>query len=121
MKNLQALIDILNKEMIKKNSKEWLTIFDQKGLPCGPINSIEEMFEDSHTKHREMIIEVKNTKAGTFKSIGMPIKFSKSKIDKSKGAPIFGEHTIEVLIDYGFNKAEIDNLIKNKIIYYSSK
>ena len=49
------------------------------------------------------------------------IKFSKSKTDKSKGAPIFGEHTIEVLIDYGFNKAEIDNLIKNKIIYSSSK
>ena len=121
MKNLQELVEILNKEMIKKNSKEWLTIFDQKGLPCGPINTIEEMFADSHTKHREMIIEVKNTKAGTFKSIGMPIKFSKSKTDKSKGAPIFGEHTIEVLIDYGFNKAEIDNLIKNKIIYSSSK
>jgi len=34
MKNLQALVAILNKEMIKKNSKEWLTIFDQKGLPC---------------------------------------------------------------------------------------
>jgi crotonobetainyl-CoA:carnitine CoA-transferase CaiB-like acyl-CoA transferase len=79
------------------------------------------MFADSHTKHREMIIEVKNTKAGTFKSIGMPIKFSKSKPDKSKGAPIFGEPTIEVLIDYGFNKTEIDNLIKNKIIYSSSK
>ena len=121
MNNLKILIEILNKEMIKKTSKEWLMIFDQKGFPCGPINTIEEMFEDPHTKQREMIIAVKNTKAGVFKSIGMPIKFSKSKSDKSKGAPIFGEHTKEVLLDYGFSKAEIDNLIKNKIIYSSSK
>ncbi len=64
MKNLQALIEILNKEMVKKTSKEWLNIFDRKGLPCGPINTIEEMFEHSQTKHREMIIEVKNSKAG---------------------------------------------------------
>ena len=57
----------------------------------------------------------------SYKSVGMPIKFSKSKVEKSKGAPIFGEHTIEVLIDYGFSKAEINNLIKNKIIYSPSK
>ncbi|MFM7498123.1 MAG: CoA transferase, partial [Candidatus Fonsibacter sp.] len=121
MNNLKLLVEILNKEMIKKTSKEWLMIFDQKGLPCGPINTIEEMFEDSHTKHREMIVAANNTNAGIFKSIGMPIKFSKSKSNKSKAAPIFGEHTKEVLLDYGFSKSEIDNLIKNKIIYSSFK
>ena len=121
MKNLQSLIEILNKEMIKKSSREWLKIFNQKGLPSGPINTIEEMFEHSQTKHRKMIIEVKNFKAGIFKSIGMPIKFSKSKSDKSKDAPIFGEHTKEILLDYEFSNTEIDSLIKNKIIYSFSK
>lgn len=117
MRNLQPLIEILNKEIIKKPSNEWLKIFNKKGLPCGPINTIEEMFEHSQTKHRKMIIEVKNSKAGLFKSIGMPIKFSKSRSDKSKAAPIFGEHTKEILLDYEFSKTEIDNLIKKKIIY----
>ena len=117
MRNLQPLIEILNKEIIKKPSNEWLKIFNKKGLPCGPINTIEEMFEHSQTKHRKMIIEVKNSKAGLFKSIGMPIKFSKSRSDKSKAAPIFGEHTKEILLDYQFSKTEIDNLIKKKIIY----
>jgi crotonobetainyl-CoA:carnitine CoA-transferase CaiB-like acyl-CoA transferase len=121
MKNLQSLIEILNKEMIKKSSREWLKIFNQKGLPSGQINTIEEMFEHSQTKHRKMIIEVKNFKAGIFKSIGMPIKFSKSKSDKSKAAPIFGEHTKEILLDYEFSNTEIDSLIKNKIIYSFSK
>ena len=117
MRNLQSLIEILNKEIIKKPSNEWLKIFNKKGLPCGPINTIEEMFEHSQTKHRKMIIEVKNSKAGLFKSIGMPIKFSKSRSYKSKAAPIFGEHTKKILLDYEFNKTEIDNLIKKKIIY----
>lgn len=117
MKNLKSLIEILNKEIIKKPSNEWLKIFNKKGLPCGPINTIEEMFEHSQTKHRKMIIEVKNSKAGLFKSIGMPIKFSKSRSDKSKAAPIFGEHTKKILLDYEFTKTEIDNLIKKKIIY----
>ena len=105
--------------MVKKTSKEWLNIFDKKGLPCGPVNTIEEMFKDVHTKHREMIIEVKNSKAGNFKSIGMPIKFSKSKTNKSKPAPIFGEHSKDVLISFGFKKTEINNLIKKKIIFNS--
>jgi crotonobetainyl-CoA:carnitine CoA-transferase CaiB-like acyl-CoA transferase len=51
----------------------------------------------------------------------MPIKFSKSKSDKSKAAPIFGEHTKEILLDYEFSKTEIDSLIKKKIIYSFSK
>ena len=117
MRNLQSLIEILNKEIIKKPSNEWLKIFNKKSLPCGPINTIEEMFEHSQTKHRKMIIEVKNSKAGLFKSIGMPIKFSKSRSYKSKAAPIFGEHTKKILLDYEFSKTEIDNLIKKKIIY----
>ena len=117
MRNLQPLIEILNKEIIKKPSNEWLKIFNKKGLPCGPINTIEEMFKDSQTKHRKMIIEVKNSKAGIFKSVGMPIKFSKSRSDKSKAAPIFGEHTKKILLDYEITKTEIDNLIKKKIIY----
>ncbi len=86
-KNTTQLVDILNTELLKKTSDEWLKIFDNNGLPCGPINSITEMFEDPQTIHREMIIEVDNKKAGKSKAIGMPIKFSKSKTEKSKGAP----------------------------------
>ena len=66
--NIDQLVDILSSELIKKTADEWLKIFDNNGLPCGPINSITEMFEDPQTIHREMIIEVDNKKAG--KSIG---------------------------------------------------
>ena len=114
--NINELVDILNSELIKKTSDEWLKIFDNNGLPCGPINSITEMFEDPQTIHREMLIEVDNKKAGKSKAIGMPIKFSKSKTEKSKGAPNLGEHTREVMLNFGYKNEEIEDFYTRKVI-----
>ena len=114
--NINELVNILNSELIKKTSDEWLKIFDNNGLPCGPINSITEMFENPQTIHREMLIEVDNKKAGKSKAIGMPIKFSKSKTEKSKGAPNLGEHTREVMLNFGYKHEEIEDFYNRKVI-----
>ena len=114
--NLNELVEILNNEFIKKTSQEWLKIFDENGLPCGPINSITDMFKDPQTIEREMIIEVNNKKAGPSKAVGMPIKFSKSKTEKSKGAPDLGEHTREIMQNFGYKDEQIDNFYNKKII-----
>ena len=115
-KNTTQLVDILNTELLKKTSDEWLKIFDDNGLPCGPINSITEMFEDPQTIEREMIIEVDNKIAGKSKAIGMPIKFSKSKTEKSKGAPNLGEHTREIMLSFGYKHEEIEDFYNRKVI-----
>ena len=115
-KNTTQLVEILNTELLKKTSDEWLKIFDDNGLPCGPINSITEMFEDPQTIYREMIIEVENKKAGKSKAIGMPIKFSKSKTEKSKGAPNLGEHTREIMLSFGYKHEEIEDFYNRKVI-----
>ena len=114
--NIKQLVEILNSELVKKTSKEWLKIFDDNGLPCGPINSINEMFVDPQTIEREMIIDVDNKKAGKSKAIGMPIKFSKSKTEKSKSAPNLGEHTKEIMKIFDYNDKQIDDFYNRKII-----
>ena len=110
------MVEILKQELEKKTSAEWLRIFDEKGLPCGPINSVTEMFEDPQTIARKMIVDVKNKKAGSFRAIGMPIKFSDTKVDDTKESPLFGQHTMEVLLKYGFDEKEVKNLLEKKII-----
>ena len=115
-KNLTELVEILTTVLSKKTSLEWLKIFDDNGFPCGPINSITDMFEDPQTIDRQMILEVDNKKAGKSKAIGMPIKFSKSKTEKSKGAPNLGEHTKEIMIDFGYKEKEIEDFYSRKII-----
>ena len=107
MKNLDALAPILQEELLKKTSNEWIKIFDEKGLPCGPINSITEMHNDPHTLDRKMVIEVDNKKAGKSKAIGMPIKFSDTNANTEIGAPNFGQHTDEILIQFGYSTEQI--------------
>ena len=115
-KNLTELVEILTTVLSKKTSSEWLKIFDNNGFPCGPINSITDMFKDPQTIDRQMILEVDNKKAGKSKAIGMPIKFSKSKTEKSKGAPNLGEHTKEIMINFGYKEKEIEDFYSRKII-----
>jgi crotonobetainyl-CoA:carnitine CoA-transferase CaiB-like acyl-CoA transferase len=107
MKNLEALAPILQEELLKKTSNEWIKIFDEKGLPCGPINSITEMHNDPHTLDRKMVVEVDNKKAGKSKAIGMPIKFSDTNANTEIGAPNFGQHTDEILIQFGYSAEQI--------------
>ena len=73
------------------------------------------MFEDPQTIDRQMILEVDNKKAGKSKAIGMPIKFSKSKTEKSKGAPNLGEHTKEIMINF-CNKVKVILVFYSRII-----
>ena len=116
MQNVTELTELLKKELAKKTSAEWLKLFDEKGLPCGPINTVTEMFEDPQTKERKMIVDVKNKKAGSFKAIGMPIKFSETKVEDTKESPTFGQHTKQILLDHGFKSEEIDSLMRQGVV-----
>ena len=116
MQNVTELTELLKKELAKKTSAEWLKLFDEKGLPCGPINTVTEMLEDPQTIERKMIVDVKNTKAGSFKAIGMPIKFSETKVEDTKESPTFGQHTKQILLDHGFKSEEIDSLMKQGVV-----
>ena len=116
MKNVTELTELLKKELAKKTSAEWLKLFDEKGLPCGPINTVTEMFEDPQTIERKMIVDVKNEKAGSFKGIGMPIKFSETKVEDTKESPTFGQHTKQILLDHGFKSEEIDSLMRQGVV-----
>jgi len=113
---VKQLQELLKKELVKKTAEEWLKLFDEKGLPCGPINTVTEMFEDPQTIERKMIVDVKNTKAGSFKAIGMPIKFSETKVEDTKESPTFGQHTKQILLDHGFKSEEIDSLMKQGVV-----
>ena len=63
-----------------------------------------------------MIVDVKSTKAGSFKAIGMPVKFSDTKVEDTKESPTFGQHTKQILLDNGFTNDEIDALMQQGAI-----
>ena len=113
MNNLPALVALMNEKLAAKTVSEWLALLESAGVPCGPINSIAQVFADPHALARDMVVELEHPKAGRTRAIGLPIKLSASPGKVRRPAPLFGQHTREVLAEFEFSKKEIEDLIRS--------
>jgi crotonobetainyl-CoA:carnitine CoA-transferase CaiB-like acyl-CoA transferase len=110
MKNLDALTPLMNAKLGQKTVREWTALLEAEGVPCGPINSIGDMAADPQTLAREMVVELEHPRAGRTRALGLPIKFSATPGRVARPAPCYGEHTREVLGEFGFAAPEIEAL-----------
>jgi len=110
MRNLQALTGLMNDRLKTKSVREWIAALEAEGVPCGPINTIADMAGDPQTAARGMVVELQHPVAGATRALGLPIKLSASPGEVRRPAPLLGQHTREVLSEYGFSAAEIDAL-----------
>jgi crotonobetainyl-CoA:carnitine CoA-transferase CaiB-like acyl-CoA transferase len=113
MNNLPALVEALAPHMRKRTTAEWLDVLGAQGIPAGPVLSVTEMHEHPQTIARKMVPEVRHPVAGRVKTIGLPVKFSATPGEVTRAAPVFGQHTREVLAEAGYTASEIDALIKS--------
>ena len=111
MAHLEELVESLNKIFIEHSTEDWLQRLEAAGVPAGPVLNVNEMHEDPHALARDMIVEVDHSRLGPVKTLGLPVKFSKTPGKVAMGAPVYGQHTREVLAEYGYEEGEIDELI----------
>ena len=100
VENNGQLVEELGKFFIKRTTKELCEAFEAEGIPAGPVMNHVEVFNDPQTLHREMVVETQHSKLGKTKTIGVPVKLSKTPASIRKGAPLLGEHNQEVLLDW---------------------
>lgn len=114
MENLEALVEVLNVHIGKKTTEEWMKLFDAAGLPAGPVLDVAQMHNDPQVIAREMVVEVDHPTAGSVKTIGLPVKFSQTPGKVLHGAPLYGQHTREVLAELGLDADRISDLLETK-------
>lgn len=117
--NLPELIVLLNERLLKDTTENWLKRMEEAQLPAGPVNDILQMHQDPQALAREMIVEVEHPTAGTVKSIGHPVKFSETPASVDSAAPLLGQHSREVLTEYGYSASRIDTLINSGAVIAS--
>ena len=109
---LNAEIDAI---LGKKTSAEWIDILNTAGVPCGPINSIDAVFSDPQVKHLKIATDVKKGDK-TFQLVGQPVSLSRTPSSIVAPPPEQGEHTDEVLREFGFSVDEIAALHQAKTV-----
>jgi crotonobetainyl-CoA:carnitine CoA-transferase CaiB-like acyl-CoA transferase len=119
MAHLQELETELGKRFRIKPAKYWLSALEDKGVPCGPVHDMLQALADAQTLAREMVVEVEHSALGPVKTLGLPVKFSATPGKVRTGAPLYGEHTRQVLHECGFDDQQIDCFEKEGAIVTS--
>ncbi len=89
---------------------ECIRLMDEAGIPCGVINSIEDVMQDAHTRERGMILDIDHPVAGKVPGIALPLHFSGEVCGVRLAPPLLGEHTQEILEGLGYTPAQIRSL-----------
>jgi len=110
------LIGLLVETFAKWNRSDLLDAFEKVGVPSGPINSIPEAFEDPQLKHRRMLVEIDHPLAGKVKQVANPIRYADSALTYERRAPDLGEHTMEILREFGVDTAAIESLKQEGVV-----
>ncbi|MFL5254195.1 MAG: CaiB/BaiF CoA transferase family protein [Rhodopila sp.] len=84
----------------------WVETLNAAGVPCGPVNSIAEVFADPQIQAQQMVIDVDHPGHGLVRMLGFPIKLSETPCRVRRSAPELGEHSDAVLAELNYSEAE---------------
>ena len=115
MTHLYELNELLSKCFSTRSTSEWLVELEKAGVPAGPILSIKDMLSDPQAIAREMVTETVHPKHGKVKTIGCPVKFSDTPASVTRPAPLYGQHTREVLREFGLSETDVERLVKDGV------
>ncbi len=104
------LIATLEDTLSRHDTAHWLGVLDSAGVPNGPINDLRGVYDDPQVAARGMVEEMEHPVAGVTKHIGIPLKLSATPGSIRTPAPTLGQHTDDVLAEYGYSPGEVADL-----------
>ena len=117
VENRDQLIPALRPFLLSRSTAEWVEAFEAAAVPCGPINTIDQVFENPQVKARGLTMSLRQTGGGEVPSVANPIVFSETPNRYETASPLLGHHTQEVLADVlKIDQATLNALKANKTI-----
>jgi crotonobetainyl-CoA:carnitine CoA-transferase CaiB-like acyl-CoA transferase len=110
VRNGAALSPLLAERFRDFLKGELTAALDAAGVPCGPINTVPQVFEDPQVLHRRMLRRLPHPAAGTVPQVVSPMNFAEAPLAFDRAPPLLGQHTAEVLGEIGLGRAEIEAL-----------
>jgi len=112
-----ALIPLLNELTARRGTREWVAALEAVGVPCGPINTLDAVFDDPQIQARGMRIELPHPVAGTVPGVANPIRMSNSRVSYRSAPPELGAHTRQIMQEMlGMQPEEVTALSARGII-----
>lgn len=109
-KNRDALGDVINEALRGEPGRTWIDRFNVAGVPCGPINAIDEVFADPQVQHLGIAQPVTSPALGEIRLVAQPMTLSGTPSSLRSPPPENGEHTAEILSEFGYSGEQIEVL-----------
>tara|TARA_B100000902_G_scaffold352026_1_gene362404 strand:- start:501 stop:1001 length:501 start_codon:yes stop_codon:yes gene_type:complete len=108
--NKAELNDLIEKELLKDTGDSWVERFNAVGVPCGPVNTVAQTFSDPQVQHLGMATPVVHPTAGDISIIRNATNMEGVSSEIRMPSPLKGQHSKEVLLEFGFTEEEIEKL-----------
>jgi crotonobetainyl-CoA:carnitine CoA-transferase CaiB-like acyl-CoA transferase len=109
--NIGAVYELLTAAFATRTTAEWARLLNEADIPAAPLNTPEGLVEDAHMKAVDFFRLTDHPSEGTIRVMAIPQVWSESRPEIRRHAPRIGEHTAELLAEYGFKEGEIEDLI----------
>lgn len=109
----------LEQRLRTRSRMEWTALMVAKGIPAGPINTLEDVFQDPQVLANNLVQAAQHQRLGDIAQVALPISFNQDNQSVHSAPPDFAQHTKVILQEYGFSQAQIDEWLRQGVVAQS--
>ena len=116
VRHRDALVPMLAVVMLTRSKQQWLSALEAAKVPCGAINNLAEVFADPQVQARAMALPMAHPLSDSLRLVASPMKLSATPVQVRRAPPLLGQHTDEVLAEFGLDAAERERLRARDVV-----